>query len=189
MAQKSAKIIMVSLTFLAALGGGMIGAWFSASPATANNQATLIAGELRLTDENGKTRLLLTMLREKPRLLMLDQNGEYRLEMGLGETGEPHIWLRDNDGAAKIQVSLTATGKPSLSLSDHRGNERAIWALSDEGDPTIIFKDRNNKDRIAMWYDEKNSGLALANKNGYPIASLSAKKNEAAKLLFFDSKD
>jgi hypothetical protein len=54
-------------------------------------QKVLVAGELRLADESGRARLSLTLVRDKPRLFMLDDNGEYRLEMGLGSSGEPHI--------------------------------------------------------------------------------------------------
>jgi hypothetical protein len=74
------------------------------------SQKALVAGELRLADESGRARLLLTLVRDKPRLFMLDDNGECRLEMGLGSSGEPHIWLRDQEGERESPGGLE-TGK------------------------------------------------------------------------------
>jgi hypothetical protein len=140
----------------------------------------LLTGELRLVDETGRTRLLMTLVRGKPRLFMLDDNGEYRLEMGLGVSGEPHVWLRDSDGASKVQLALSARGIPSLTLADQSKRERAILALSKEGEPTLIMRDKNSKDRVAVWRDAKTEGFALANADGNPILIMSAKDGEKA---------
>jgi hypothetical protein len=140
---------------------------------TSPSQRALVAGELRLTDESGRTRLLLTLVRDKPRLFMLDDDGEYRLEMGLGDVGEPHVWLRDREGAAKAQVALTGKGLPSFALADQRGRDRAVLALSQDGEPTLILRDAGGKDRVALWRDDKSEGLALADETGKPVAALS----------------
>jgi hypothetical protein len=108
-----AKSIVISA--LAGFLGAALFWYLTAAPtAKAQDPGVLTTGELRLTDDTGRTRLLLTLVRSKPRLFMLDAQGEYRLEMGLGESGEPHIWLRDADGASKVQVALTAKGLPSF---------------------------------------------------------------------------
>lgn len=176
------------VAFLAGLAGGMVGSWL-ASPAqvVANSQTALVAGELRLTDQSGRTRLLLSMVRDKPRMFMLDEAGEYRLEMGLGADGEPHLWLRDQDGASKVQVALTASGRPAFRLADHQGRERAILGLSEQGDPTMILRDEKGRDRVALWRDSKEAGLALADSKGQPIAAFSAPDKGPARLSFFDS--
>ncbi|MDR1084635.1 MAG: hypothetical protein LBP22_07165 [Deltaproteobacteria bacterium] len=149
------------------------------------SQKALVAGELRLTDDSGRTRLLLTLVRDKPRLFMLDDNGEYRLEMGLGETGEPHIWLRDGEGAAKVQVALTGKGLPSFTLADQKGRVRAVLALSQEGDPTLILRDPAGKDRVALWRDQKSEGLALADQSGKPLAALRVQEKGKPNLSYF----
>ena len=175
------------VAFLAGLAGGMAGSWLvSPAPVTANNQKALVAGELRLTDQSGRTRLLLSMVQEKPRLFMLDEAGEYRLEMGLGSDGEPHLWLRDKDGASKVQVSLTENGRPAFRLADHQGRERATFGLSEKGDPTIILRDEKGMDRLALWRDSKEAGLALADQEGRPIAAFSATDQGRARLSFFE---
>ena len=178
--------IFLGLAFAAGLLGGLLGSWLtSASPASADSQKALVAGELRLADDSGRTRMLLTLVRGKPRLFMLDDDGEYRLEMGLGTTGEPHVWLRDQDGAAKVQVALTAKGRPAFRLADHKGRERAILGLSEEGDPTMILRDEGGRDRLALWRDQKEGGLALADDQGRPIAAFSSGRDNRARLSFF----
>ncbi|MDR0549269.1 MAG: hypothetical protein LBI10_07700 [Deltaproteobacteria bacterium] len=150
------------------------------------SQKALVAGELRLADDSGRTRLLLTLVRDKPRLFMLDDDGEFRLEMGLGVTGEPHIWLRDREGAAKVQVALTAKGLPSFTLADQRGRDRAVLALSQEGEPTLILRDLSGKDRVALWRDQKSSGLAMADETGKPVAALSLPEKGKPTLSYYD---
>jgi hypothetical protein len=124
----------------------------------------------------------MTLVRGKPRLFMLDDNGEYRLEMGLGNAGEPHVWLRDSDGASKVQLALSARGLPSLTLADQSKRERAILALSKDGEPTLIMRDQNGKDRVAVWRDAKTGGYALADANGTPVLMLVARDGEKAAL-------
>ncbi len=173
--------------FICGLGGGLAGSRLTAAPIRAEVPPVVITSELRLTDDTGRTRLLLTLMRGKPRLFMLDEAGEYRLEMGLGETGEPHIWLRDQDGAAKVQVVLTPKGLPAFRLADHQGQERATIGLSDSGHPTMILRDENGRDRLALWRDARDSGLALASRQGHPVAALSASEDDHPRLIFFDA--
>ncbi|MDR3038685.1 MAG: hypothetical protein LBV21_05300 [Candidatus Adiutrix sp.] len=181
------NFFFLALAFFSGLLGGLIGAHLTAGPARADSRTALVAGELRLADDSGRTRLLLTLLRGKPRLFMLDEAGEYRLEMGLGEAGEPHLWLRDQEGAAKIQAALNARGRPAFRLADQKGRERAALGLSESGHPTMIFRDEQGRDRLALWRDQKESGLALANGQGHPLAVLSADGDNRPHFSFFDA--
>ena len=176
--------------FLIALAAGFLGAAAHGALATAKDARApdpmvLTAGELRLNDNSGRTRLLLTLVRYKPRLFMLDNDGEYRLEMGLGDSGEPHVWLRDADGAAKVQVALTGKGLPSFTLADRQGRDRAVMALSQSGEPTFIMRDPKGKDSVAVWRDAKGEGLALADEQGRALVALSVADGASPSLTFY----
>jgi hypothetical protein len=174
MGGKLARLLLIPLLagFAGAAGFSALGQAPEAR-AQAHGSRLLTAGELRLTDETGRTRLLLTLVRNKPRLFMIDNDGEYRLEMGLGDSGEPHVWLRDAEGAAKVQMALTGKGLPSFTLADRQGRERAVVALSQTGEPTLILRDPKGRDRVALWRDSKGEGLALADEQGRAVAALS----------------
>jgi hypothetical protein len=178
---------ILALSTLAGFLGSLLAQHFALAQADSPSpsQKALVAGELRLADDSGRTRLLLTLVRDKPRLFMLDDNGEYRLEMGLGVSGEPHVWLRDREGAAKVQVALTGKGLPSFTLADQRGRDRAVLALSQEGEPTLILRDPGGKDRVALWRDKKNAGLALADETGKPVAALSVPEKGKPTLSYY----
>lgn len=184
------KIFLISL--LAGFLGAALFKGLSSSGeamAQANSQGSspsiISAEEFRLNDSSGRTRLLMTLIRDKPRLFMLDSEGEYRLEMGLGDAGEPHIWLRDANGSAKVQVALTGKGLPAFTLADQKGRERAVLALSQSGEPTMILRDSNGKDRVAIWRDAKSEGIALADSQGKAQAALSVTDGQAPLLTFF----
>ncbi|MDR1545184.1 MAG: hypothetical protein LBU12_00405 [Deltaproteobacteria bacterium] len=173
------------LSTLAGLAGAALHGALAGAAARAQGSDVLTTGELRLIDGAGRARLALALVREKPRLLMLDSEGEYRLEMGLGETGEPHIWLRDADGAAKVQVALTAKGLPSFTLADQKGRVRAVVALSQEGEPTLLLRDPQGRDRVALWRDAQGAGLALADEEGRATAALNGPDGAAPSLTFY----
>jgi hypothetical protein len=177
------KLALFSL-FAGFIGAALHGA-VSGLPVMAQAAQPLTTNELRLTDASGRARMLLALLRDKPRLLMLDSEGEYRLEMGLGDSGEPHVWLRDEAGAAKIQVALTGKGLPSFTLADQKGRIRAVIALSQEGDPTLIMRDPEGRDRVALWRDSNGEGLALADERGRAVTALNAPDATSPSLTFY----
>jgi hypothetical protein len=144
----------------------------------------LVANELRLVDDKGVTRLVMALVLGKPRLLMLDEQGQYRLELGLGNSGEPRVWLRDQDGASKAQMALTPEGIPSFTLADQKGRDRAVLALTKAGEPTFILRDPKGQDRVAIWRGAADEGLALTNDKGEPIAYLTVKDGGSPTLSY-----
>ena len=157
--------------FLFSLAGGSPGAAQSTGASAAGK--ALVGNELRLVDEKGVTRLVMALVLGKPRLLMLDEEGQYRLELGLGAGGEPRVWLRDRDGASKAQMALTPEGIPSFALADQKGRDRAVLALTKDGEPTFVLRDKDGIDRVALWRGANDEGLALAGPAGEPVAYLS----------------
>ena len=168
--------------FLFSLASGSPGAAQGPEPAPAVK--TLVAGDLRLVDEKGVTRLVMALVLGKPRLLMLDEQGQFRLELGLGSGGEPRVWLRDQDGASKAQMALTPQGIPSFTLADQKGRDRAVLALTKDGEPTFVLRDQNGADRVAIWRGVNDEGLALADQKGDPIAYLTVQDGGVPSLSY-----
>jgi hypothetical protein len=50
----------------------------------------------------------------------------------------------------------------------------------------MIFRDDQGRDRLALWRDQKESGLALAAGQGRPLATLNAGEDNRPRLTFFD---
>jgi hypothetical protein len=86
------------------LVGGFLGARIQQPQARAESAGLVLASELRLVDDSGRTRALLSLLRGKPRFIMLDDEGEFRMEFGLGATGEPQVWMRDRAGRIRTRI-------------------------------------------------------------------------------------
>ena len=173
----------------AAVAAGLIGGAFS--DRFFNRRAEAVTGglvnatELRLVDERGRTRALLSLLRGKPRLIMTDEKGEFRLELGIGEGGEPAVRLRDADGRGRIELALTGQGSPSLDLSDAAGRNRISLGLNSVGYPALFMRDDAGRERLALWQEKSQLGLAMADEQGRPRAGLAMKKDGVASLAFY----
>ncbi|MEW6261583.1 MAG: hypothetical protein AB1641_00770 [Thermodesulfobacteriota bacterium] len=166
------------------LGAALTRPCLSSAQAQGQHLGLVTASEIRLVDEAGRTRALFSLLRGKPRLMLMDDRGEFRMELGLGPAGEPALWLRDQEGRTRGQLSLAAGG-PALRLFDAQGKSRAAVALNQKGEPALIMSDGAGQDRLALWQEKDESGLALADAEGRPRAGFTMKKNDRSTLAFY----
>ena len=185
MSRRQFALTLVAVSFFG-LVGGFLGARFQQPVARAESAGLVLASELRLVDDNGRTRALLSILRGKPRFIMLDDNGEFRMEFGLGAAGEPQMWMRDRDGHIRTRVFLNETGGPGIRFLDTDGKVRTAFGLSKAGSPTLIMRDASGRDRVALWQEEGELGLSLADSAGLPRASLALKQDRPS-LAFYDT--
>lgn len=177
--------VLIVTALFGILGGGLVN-WAAQSAPPSPSPALITATELRLVDETGRTKALLSILRGKPRLILIDDNGEFRMELGLGTAGEPAVVMRDRDGKVRSQLHLATSGQPGFRLSDGSGRVRANLGLGSEGTPGLIFSDDAGKDRLALWQEKDELGLAMADADGRPRSGLTIKKNERPALVFYD---
>lgn len=83
------------------------------------------ANAFRLKDENGLTRALLTTLDSgRPTLLMFDDNGQSRLEVGLQVNGAPKFVLNCEDDITLV-VEISQDKQPVLQIM-RNGNPAAL---------------------------------------------------------------
>lgn len=185
MNSKQFTITLIIMAFFSFFGS--LAANFSVNPvaeAETGSEKTVTTSELRLVDERGRTRALLSLLRGSPRLIMTDEQGEFRLELGLGAQGRPVLSLRDQEGRPRTTVSVQSGGAPVILLNDDQGRKRASLSLSADGSPALIMSDKSGKDRLAVWQEAGEQGLALADENGSPRAALALKSGETS-LAFY----
>ncbi len=178
--------LTIVLLVTSGLLGGFLGGWYFSASAEADTAKLLAAQEIRLLDESGRTRGLLSVLRGKPRLLMSDPNGEFRLEMGFDSEGRPGIWLRDEKGRDRADLFLADEGQPALDFRDADGRSRASYNLGKDGAPTLILRDLEGRDRVALWQETADQGLALADGQGRPRAGLVMTRDDRSSLAFYD---
>lgn len=181
------KQYCLALVVLATAGllGGLLSNWLWSTPAVADTSKMLTLNELRLVDEVGRTRALLSLLRGRPRLILSDQNGEFRLELGLEVDDQPEIVLRDQNGKARARFCLNGQGGPELSLSDNAGRRRATLDLGRTGAPALILRDDLGQDRLAVWQEANEMGVALADGSGNPRAGLILGQDDTPSLAFY----
>jgi len=177
-------IALVVLALSASAGGALSGMCWTAW-AEAQSAKLLTAQEIRLVDASGRTRALLSLLRGRPRLIMTDQNGEFRVELGMDADGLPNLTLRDRNGRARTFLALTSQDQPTLRCADEKGGTRIRLDLRPTGDPALIMQDQAGRDRLALWQEAGELGLALADTSGRPRAGLVIKADRPA-LSFYD---
>ena len=180
-------LLVLLVTALFGFSGGAASNWLLQTPVQAGSSNLITAGELRLVDNTGRTRALLSLLRGKPRLIMTDDNGEFRIELGLGPDGEPTLWLRDRDGKSRGRLSLSVVGSPGLEFMDRRGRSRCTLGLDEQGDPSLFMRDAEGRERLALWQEKEELGLALADPKGHPRAGLALKDGEKPSLALYNS--
>jgi hypothetical protein len=183
MSRRQFALTLVAVSFFG-LVGGFLGARFQQPQARAESAGLVLASELRLVDDSGRTRALLSLLRGKPRFIMLDDNGEFRMEFGLGGAGEPQIWMRDREGRVRTRIFLNETGGPGIRFLDSDGKARTAFGLSQSGSPTLILRDESGRDRVALWQEEGELGLSLADSAGLPRASLAIKQDRPSMAIY-----
>ena len=181
-------VLLVVVTFLAGIIGGAVSNWALHGQAIAQSDTRKIvtAEEFRLVDNSGRTRVLLSLLRGKPRLIMTDEKGEFRIELGMGPGEQPALWLRDQNGISRAQLALTALGNPNLEFSDKNNLNRISLGLTMEGSPALFLRDEQEKERVALWQEKGELGLALADPEGRPRAHLAMKDGSKPSLAFYD---
>lgn len=114
--------------------------------------AILVAASLRpaqvqarkfvLVDENGKTRAMLAVDEDGPRLRLTDEDGKARAELCVVRTG-PVLNLSDKNGSARAGLCVLKDG-PVLDLDKGNGKTRALLAV-EEGGPGIRLYGANDK--------------------------------------------
>ena len=181
-------VFLSVLTIISGLIGGAFSNWLLNDPVWAQGrEAGLVtATEFRLVDDAGRTRALLSLLRGRPRLIMLGETGEFQMELGIDQENSPALRFRDPDGKPRVRLALASSGAPDLSFMDRSGNDRSVLALSRDGAPALRMNDEAGRGRVALWQEKGQLGLALADEKGLTRAHLALVEGASPTLAFYD---
>jgi hypothetical protein len=112
----------------------------------AGDDGVLSGRTLKLLDEKGRLRVLLTT---NTGLSFLDDAGRPRAMVGLDAAGTPGLVL--NGDASRAILNVNHDG-PALTLMGDRGGLRAILALV-RGEPGLVFFDAQEQERARLAVD------------------------------------
>jgi hypothetical protein len=96
-----------------------------------------------LLDDHGKTRAMLGMDKDGPRLVLCDENGKERALLGAFKDGSPHLDLWDESGRNRAGLTVSKDG-PVLNLADGNGKPRVILTVFKDS-PALGLVDANGR--------------------------------------------
>lgn len=128
---------------LRALVGALVLALLSALLVGAGDDGVVTGRSLKLLDDQGRVRVLLT---PASGLSFLDGAGKARAILGLDGDGGPGLVLYGDGSRAILNVNRDG---PALSLTGARGGLRAILALV-KGQPGLVFFDEQERERVHL---------------------------------------
>ena len=115
----------------------------------AGDDGVLTGRTLKLVDDQGKVRVLLT---PASGLSFLEPSGKARAILGLDGDGGPGLVLYGDGSRAILNVNRDG---PALAMTGERGGLRAILALV-KGQPGLVFFDGEERERVHLAVDAGN---------------------------------
>lgn len=136
-------------------------------------QQTIRTRELRLVDEAGKDRAILTTDENgSVGLKFVDDAETTRLFISVGKTGETKLVLGHADKPA-ITVTVEAEGRFLMEAVDNQGIARMKMDMKANGSHTeLSFSEQNRKPRMVMMAEDKGpAGLFILDQYGKALFS------------------
>jgi hypothetical protein len=128
------------------------------------------ANKFVLEDGKGKSRALLGVDEDGPKLALLDEKGKNRALVVVEKDG-PALCLFDEKGQAGVLLSLRDDG-PNLGLYDWQGQTRVGLGMGKDGPmerPGLVLCDGKEKTRAVLALVKYGPGLALCDEDGKVI--------------------
>jgi hypothetical protein len=105
---------------------------------------------LRIVDDAGKDRVVLTAEPNVPDMTFYDPSGKSRLTLDVANDRRPVLLFADETGkeSNRLTVGLEDEGHPSLLLYDAEGRKRVVLGVPREGGPVLRVLDENGRLRM-----------------------------------------
>jgi hypothetical protein len=102
---------------------------------------------LRVVDDTGKDRIVLTADPNQADMIFFDPSGKSRLTLDVARDRRPVLIFANESGkeSNRLVLGLEDEGHPSLMLYDKNGRKRVTFGIPKEGGPVIRVLDENEK--------------------------------------------
>jgi hypothetical protein len=103
---------------------------------------------LRVVDDAGKDRIVLTADPDKPDMTFFDPSGKSRLTLDIAKDRRPVlVFAHDSSDTAgdRLTLGLEEEGHPGLVLYDTAGRKRVAFGIPKQGGPVIRVLDEHGK--------------------------------------------
>lgn len=109
----------------------------------------IVSTEVRIVDDQGKTRLILSAKSGLPVVTMLGGNGAVRLSMSVNESDYGSIKINNPNPAGPV-AALELDDKGAHVKFDRPGGASSYLFLNDAGESGTVFLDANGKRRLNL---------------------------------------
>jgi hypothetical protein len=104
---------------------------------------------LRLVDQEGKDRIVLTAERGIPDMTFLDPSGKSRLTLDIADDQRPVLLISESGReSGRLTLGLEEEGVPMLQLYDGTGKKRITFGVPKNGGPVLRVLDKDEKLQI-----------------------------------------
>lgn len=110
----------------------------------------LVVKTLRVVDDAGKDRIVLSSNPDEADLTLFDPSGKSRLTLDVAKDRRPVLLFADesNKESNRLVLGLEDEGHPALLLYDGTGHKRVAFGIPKEGGPVIRILDESGKLRM-----------------------------------------
>jgi hypothetical protein len=135
---KCGALVLFSVAALLVVGG-------MAAPA-ANE---LSVRTLRIVDQAGKDRIVLTAEAGIPDMTFLDPSGKSRLTLDIADDQRPVLFFSEpGKESGRLTIGLEQEGVPMLQLYDGAGKKRITFGIPKEGGPVLRVLDKDERLKV-----------------------------------------
>lgn len=147
---------------------GLFACSAQAGASPTENDGTIRAKRIVLTDAQGIKRVILGTGKSGPHLDLFDEGGNLRLELRADGDG-PSVGIYDGNERPCIVLTAPKDGT-HVRLFDNNGKNRLSLAALKDG-PGVWLSDGNERPRLILGAGNDAAGVALADENGKVIWS------------------
>ena len=127
---------------------------------------------------------------EATSVVLKDDNGVARAELGLGADGAAMLALRDQNQIDRLLLTVRGGGAPGLAFADQEGRRRIVLGLLADETGNMVFADGEGTMRAVLGLsDGDGANLVFADQGGVPRVGLGVDTQGLATVMLPSEED